>query len=128
MPEADTMHPRNNPHLRTTLTLFFLLAFGGPALPQQNPAVPLPAKQQPPINVDHDPVPVPPPGGPPAPGAAAPAGQQAGQVARGKNGGYTLTRDVDEVVLSATVIDEHSRLVQGLHQDDFHVFEDGKPQ
>ena len=54
--------------------------------------------------------------------------QQAGQVARGRNGGYTLTRDVDEVVLNATVIDDHSRLVQGLNKDDFHVFEDGKPQ
>src|SRR6476469_2473708 len=129
MPEADTMHPRNNPHLRTTLTLFLLLAFGGTVLAQQNPAPPLPAEQQPPLNVDRDPVPLPPPGGPPAPGAAPPpAGQQAGQVARGKNGGYTLSRDVDEVVLNATVIDDHSRLVQGLKQDDFHVFEDGKPQ
>jgi Ca-activated chloride channel family protein len=97
-------------------------------LAQQGQAPPLPAEQQPPLNVDRDPVPLPPPGGPPAPGAAAPAAQQPGQVARGKNGGYTLTRDVDEVVLNATVIDDHGHLVTGLSKDDFHVFEDGKPQ
>jgi Ca-activated chloride channel homolog len=97
-------------------------------LAQQGQAPPLPAEQQPPLNVDRDPVPLPPPGGPPAPGAAAPAAQQPGQVARGRNGGYTLTRDVDEVVLNATVIDDHGRLVTGLNKDDFHVFEDGKPQ
>src|ERR1700761_8418499 len=126
MPEADTMHPRNRPRLRTLPILFLLLACGrAPA--QQAPAPPLPAEQQPALNVDRDPVPSPGPGGPPAPGAAAAAGEQASQVTR-KNGGYTLTRDVDEVVLSATVIDEHGRLVSGLDKDAFHVFEDGKPQ
>src|ERR1700760_1872638 len=97
-------------------------------LAQQGQAPPLPAEQQPPLNVDRDPVPLPPPGAPPARGAAAPAAQQPGQVARGRNGGYTLTRDVDEVVLNATVIDDHGHLVTGLNKDDFHVFEDGKPQ
>jgi Ca-activated chloride channel homolog len=123
------MHPRNNLYLRTTLILFFLLlAFGGTVLAQQNPAPPLPAEQQPPLNVDRDPVPLPPPGSPPAPGAAAPAEQQPGQVARGRSGGYTLTKDVDEVILNATVLDDHSHLITGLSKDDFHVFEDGKPQ
>jgi VWFA-related protein len=121
------MHRRNNRHLQTTLTLFLLLAFGGTVLAQQNPPLPLPAEQQPPLNVDRDPVPLPPPGGPPAPGAPAPAAQQPGQVTRGRSG-YTLTRDVDEVVLNATVLDDHNRLITGLNKDDFHVFEDGKPQ
>ena len=65
---------------------------------------------------------------PPPPAPAAPAAEQPGQIARGKNGGYTLTRNVDEVVLSATVIDDHGHLVTGLKTDDFHVLEDGKPQ
>jgi VWFA-related protein len=110
--------------LRTLPILFLLLACGGTLSAQQAPAPPLPAEQQPALNVDRDPVPLPSPGGPPAPG---PAAEQPNQVIR-KNGGYTLTRDVDEVILSATVIDDHSRLVSGLSKDDFHVFEDGKPQ
>jgi VWFA-related protein len=122
------MHRRNNRHLRIALTFFLLLAFGGGLPAQQNPAPPLPAEQQPPLNVDRDPVPAPGPGGPAPPGAAAPAGQQTGQVAKGRNGGYTLVRDVDEVVLNANVVDDHGRLVSGLSKDDFHVFEDGKPQ
>ncbi len=122
------MHRRNNRHLRIALTFFLLLAFGGGLPAQQKPPPPLPAEQQPPLNVDRDPVPSPGPGGPVAPGAAAPAGQQAGQVAKGRNGGYTLTKDVDEVVLNANVVDDHGRLVNGLSKDDFHVFEDGKPQ
>jgi hypothetical protein len=113
--------------LRSTLILFFLLASGGALLAQQAPAPPLPAEQQPPLNVDRDPVPSPPPSVA-APATTAPAAEQPGQVARGKNGGYTLVRDVDEVVLSATVIDDHGHLVTGLKTDDFHVFEDGKPQ
>lgn len=121
------MHPRNKRRLRTELVLLlFLLVSGGLLTAQQAPAPssPLPAEQQPPLNVDRDPVPMPPPGGPPAPSTP----RQPGQLERGKNGGYTLTRDVDEVVLSATVIDDHSHLVTGLAKDDFHVFEDGKPQ
>jgi Ca-activated chloride channel homolog len=118
------MLPRNSPHLRTTFTFLFLLASGGVLLAQQPPAAPVPAEQQPALNVDRDPVPAP----GPAPGAAAPAAEQPNQVARGKNGGYTLSRDVDEVVLSATVIDDHARLISGLNKDDFRVLEDSKPQ
>lgn len=119
------MHLRNKPHLRTELSLLLLLLVSGGVLAaQQAPApAPLPAEQQPALNVDRDPVPMPPGG--PAP--ATPTQQQPGQITRGK-GGYTLTRNVDEVVLSATVIDDHGHLVTGLPQDDFHVFEDGKPQ
>src|SRR6201992_3281545 len=126
MPEPDTMHPRNRPYLRSTITFLFLLVFGGALLAQQPAAPPLPAEQQPPLNVDRDPVPVRDPAAEGPAAAASPT--QPGQVAKGKNGGYTLTRDVDEVVLNATVIDDHGHLVTGLSKDDFHVFEDGKPQ
>lgn len=115
------MHPLNNRHLRITLTFFLLLAPGALLLAQQTPA-PLPAEQQPSLNVDRDPVPSP----GPMPGEKQPS-QQEGQVVR-RNGGYTLTRDVDEVILSATVVGDHDRLINGLTKDDFQVFEDGKPQ
>ncbi|MGA9719652.1 MAG: VWA domain-containing protein [Acidobacteriaceae bacterium] len=117
------MRPLNNGHLPTLLTFFLFLSSGGVLLAQQAPA-PLPAEQQPALNVDRDPVPSP----GPMPGAAIPQTQQQGQIAKSKNGGYTLTRNVDEVVLNATVIDGHGSLVNGLTADDFHIFEDGKPQ
>ncbi|HEX4581898.1 MAG TPA: VWA domain-containing protein [Acidobacteriaceae bacterium] len=113
--------------MRNTLILFFLLISGGAVLAQQAPAPPLPPEQQPPLNVDRDPVPAPGPSGAAA-ATSAPAAEQPGQVSRGKTGGYTLTKDVDEVVLSATVIDDHGHLITGLKADDFHVLEDGKPQ
>ena len=117
------MRPVNNQYLylRIALTFLFFLTLGGFVSAQQAPA-PLPPEQQPPLNVDRDPVPWP----GPISGEKAPA-QQQGQITR-KNGGYTLTRDVDEVVLSATVVDDHAHLINGLGKDDFHVFEDGKPQ
>ncbi len=117
------MRPLINGHLQTLLTFFLFLSSGAVLLAQQAPA-PLPAEQQPALNVDRDPVPSP----GPMPGAGAPQTQQPGQIAKSKNGGYTLTRNVDEVVLNATVIDGHGSLVNGLTADDFHVLEDGKPQ
>jgi Ca-activated chloride channel homolog len=117
------MRPLNSRYLRTILTFFLLLSSGGVLLAQQAPA-PLPPEQQPALNVDRDPVPSP----GPMPGAAAPQPQQPGQIAKSKNGGYTLTRNVDEVVLNATVVDGHDNLVNGLTPEDFHVLEDGKPQ
>jgi VWFA-related protein len=43
-------------------------------------------------------------------------------------GVYTLRRNVDEVVLNCTVVDNHGHLVNDLSQDDFLVFEDNAPQ
>jgi VWFA-related protein len=45
---------------------------------------------------------------------------------RGKE--YTITVNVNEVVLHATVVDKKGNIVNDLNQDDFHVFEDGAPQ
>lgn len=75
---------------------------------------------QPPLTVDHDPVP-----SPDAETGAAPVG---GQVAKGPKGGFTLRQDVDEVVLNATVLDNYGRLVDSLDKSNFQVFEDGVPQ
>jgi hypothetical protein len=44
------------------------------------------------------------------------------------NGMYTLHADVDEVLLSCTVIDEKGQSVEDLKQADFRVWEDGVPQ
>ena len=41
---------------------------------------------------------------------------------------YTISVDVNEVVLHATVLDKRGHIVNDLNQDDFHVYEDGAPQ
>ena len=82
--------------------------------------MPLPDEQQP-ANADKG-TPVPP---------AANAGQAPanGQAPAGEeNGVYVFRTQVREVVLHATVVDDHNRLVTGLDRAAFTVFEDGKPQ
>jgi Ca-activated chloride channel family protein len=44
------------------------------------------------------------------------------------NGTFVIRKDVDEVVLHATVIDDRQRIVTDLTKSDFTVYEDGKPQ
>jgi VWFA-related protein len=45
-----------------------------------------------------------------------------------KGGEYTITVDVNEVVLHATVIDKKDHIVNDLKEKDFRVYEDGTPQ
>lgn len=51
-----------------------------------------------------------------------------GEPRKGKNNTYTYTVQAQEVVLHATVVDQHSRLVTNLNKNDFTVYEDGQPQ
>ena len=46
---------------------------------------------------------------------------------RTKELGYTEKVDVDVVQVTATVVDDRGRYVQGLTRDAFHVFEDDLP-
>jgi VWFA-related protein len=48
-------------------------------------------------------------------------------VEQGDNGTFTFKKKVEEVVLHATVVDQKQHLVTGLRQNDFTVFEDGRP-
>jgi Ca-activated chloride channel family protein len=61
----------------------------------------------------------------PAPQPPATAGQQ--QPAD-ESGTYVLRRDVDEVLLHATVVDDKQHIITDLDKSAFTVFEDGKPQ
>lgn len=58
----------------------------------------------------------------------APAAAQAPAVERGAGGQFTIHATVSEVVLYATVIDDHQHLVRLLPRQDFSVYEDGVPQ
>ena len=53
---------------------------------------------------------------------------QSGQPNREDNGVYVFRKDVEEVQLHATVVDEKRRLVTSLARQDFTVYENGQPQ
>lgn len=97
------------------------------AAPQSQPEV------QPPLNVDHDPIRSPDPeDNRPAsatnPSTTAGSKQGAQNIERGQRGGYTLRRDVDEVVLNCSVLDENNHLINDLTKENFHIAEDNVPQ
>ncbi|MGC1374493.1 MAG: VWA domain-containing protein [Candidatus Sulfotelmatobacter sp.] len=50
------------------------------------------------------------------------------QQAVDQNGTYVIRKDVDEVLLHATVFDDKQHIVNNLNRNDFTVLEDGKPQ
>ena len=56
------------------------------------------------------------------------APQQGQAPSREEGGVYVFKKQVEEVVLHATVIDDKHRLVTSLTRNDFQVFEDGAPQ
>ncbi len=56
---------------------------------------------------------------------AAPSNQ--GQISQ-DNGTFVIRKDVDEVLLHATVVDDKQRIVTDLGRNAFSVFEDDKPQ
>ena len=55
-------------------------------------------------------------------------GQSAAAAIGRDNGRYTLQRNVDEVVLNATVLDDKQHMVTSLAKEDFRVSEDGVAQ
>ncbi len=76
---------------------------------------------QPALDVDRDPI--------PSPDYEAPILPQKPGAPLNKSGNlYTLQENVNEVLLNCTVVDAKKRLVKGLRQRDFQVWEDGVPQ
>jgi Ca-activated chloride channel family protein len=94
----------------------------------QQRTAPTEPETQKPLDMDHDPIVSPDAADNQGVNAAHPgAPRQTGDIERGHRG-YTLRRDVEEVVLNATVLDNNNRLVNSLKKDDFKVFEDGAAQ
>src|SRR3984957_17739879 len=60
----------------------------------------------------------------------APSGQQPSSQQKNSedNGTFVIRKDVDEVVLHATVVDDRQRIVTDLDKNAFTIMEDGKPQ
>ena len=85
----------------------------------QNPPPPAAAQQQ-------EPAPAPAPN---QPGDTVQVPAQQGQAPSGEeNNVYIFKKEVDEVTLHATVVDDHFHPITGLQKKDFTVYEDGKPQ
>src|SRR5580698_7778990 len=105
------------------------LLSGGMSGWAQRPASPqTPAKQQPSLTVDRDPVASPDPDPPAQSQTGAPQGVGAAGAISREGGKYTLRQDAYEVRLNATVLDGSGKSVQTLDKDAFHVYEDGVPQ
>jgi Ca-activated chloride channel family protein len=88
---------------------------------------------QKPLTVDRDPVVSPDSAdnlpGPEIQAPSASTGSSSSSAALSKGDhGYTLRRDVEEVVLNVTVLDDHNKLVMNLTKPDFSVAEDGVAQ
>ncbi len=60
--------------------------------------------------------------------STAPAANSNQQPRPDDSGTYVIRKDVDEVLLHATVIDDKQHIVTNLDKNAFAVFEDGKPQ
>ncbi len=60
--------------------------------------------------------------------APAPSAGSSPQQTPDDNGTYVIRKDVDEVLLHATVVDDKQHIVTNLDRTAFAVFEDGKPQ
>ena len=96
------------------LPIFLLCSLPGPAVAQvagTASALPPSRRKQQPLNVDRDPV-----ASPDGESGAAQGDQPPGGAIGRDNGRYTLQRNVDEVVLNATVLDDKQHLVNYPHQ------------
>ena len=138
MPKLDTMHQRN----KDFLFLVILVLVLGTWLTAQNST---PATQSPAPGAST-------PAAPPQAQTSNPSGQEGTQeqpvapapnqpgdtiqvpTHQGEapesehNDVFVFKKEVDEVTLHATVVDDQNRLITNLAKNDFTVFEDGKPQ
>ena len=102
-----------------------------PAQTEPSNAVPAPATgQAAPGNSQAQPAPAP---GDSGNAPSAPAGNNGGQsgaeAPNGEdNGVFVFKKQVEEVVLHATVVDDKQRMITNLDRNAFSVFEDGRPQ
>jgi Ca-activated chloride channel homolog len=132
------MHPRNN---RVFLLLILLLACALWALaqnqtqptpsasPSQAPTTGAPTDLPAPVKPSSTAQPAP-PGSAQTPGSsqATPSDARQQQLETNDSGVFVFKKEVDEVVLHATVVDDKQRMVTTLDKGAFTVLEDGRPQ
>ncbi len=114
MPRRDIMHLRSSQLFALLLTSFLTIAAWG----QNAPATPPPSSPPPPLNQQTQPA---------APSQAQP--DQSQQPAQGDDSGvFVFKKEVEEVVLHATVVDDKQHLITNLEKNAFTVFENNQPQ
>ena len=115
----DITRPRNKWDAKAFLLLLtFLLGAGAQReISAQSQATPPPAASRPADTPAAQ-----------SPGSTSPPAQENQQKPSGDNGVFVFRKDVDEVLLHATVVDDKQHIVTDLDKTAFTVFEDGKPQ
>lgn len=135
-------HSSNSPVLLTaSFATLALLGCSGPlalcqsAAAQSQTAMPAPMQDptrpelQPPLDIDHDPIPSPDAEEKvPMITASPQTTGQPGEIQKRQDGIYTMHQDVDEVLLTCAVVDDKGHLVDDLTRGNFRVWEDGVPQ
>jgi Ca-activated chloride channel family protein len=101
-------------------------AVGQQTAPTQNPPAQAPASNAPTQSTAQEPAPL--PQAPNQPGDTVQVPQQGEAPAAQQGDIFVFKKEVDEVTLHATVVDDHNRMITNLAKNDFTVFEDGKPQ
>jgi Ca-activated chloride channel homolog len=101
-------------------------AAGQQTAPAQNPPAQAPPANAPAQSGQQDAAPLPP--APSQPGDTVQVPQQGEEPTVQQGDVFVFRKEVDEVTLHATVVDDHNRLITNLTKNDFTVFEDGKPQ
>jgi Ca-activated chloride channel homolog len=113
--------------LRLMILISVLIVISGTiALAQTSPAGTAPAGSG--SNNAQTPPPTTAPGADPSQQSASPQEAPAGPPANDQGDMFVFKKQVEEVVLHATVVDEQGRLVTGLDRSAFTVFERGVPQ
>src|ERR1035441_10293812 len=92
----------------------------------QNPPAQAPPASVPDQSSQQEAAPLPP--APNQPGDTVQVPQQGEEPTVQQGDVFVFRKQVDEVTLHATVVDDHNRLITNLAKNDFTVFEDGKPQ
>jgi Ca-activated chloride channel homolog len=107
--------------IRQVLGGFIFLALAGAMLGQQQPA----SQQAAPPDMQSGP---PRSSPPPTQSAPSPGSPSIQEESGADEGSFVFKKQVEEVVLHATVVDEEQRLATHLDRSAFTVFEDGRPQ
>jgi len=131
MLKRDTMHPSSKNLLLAALFCALCATLGWSQTPQnsqnqqqqQQPVQDL----TPPSDAEAERLATPAPQ-PNQPGNATSVPVPATTTKRGGNDQYLFKKDVEEVMLYATVVDPHNRMVTNLNKNSFVVYEDGQPQ
>lgn len=130
MPGPDITRPRNNPTLRFFIkcalcTAVAITVLGAPFAGQAGWKYPQLQSEGAQSHFAQGT----PAAGQPQSGAAPPSSAPSSQEpSSNDNGTFVIRKDVDEVLLHATVVDDKQHIVTNLEKSAFTVLEDGKPQ